>query len=59
VRERWSRNVALVQGDAIAEVLDAVETLGRRATDHPVNFVALVEQQLGEIRTVLAGDAGD
>ena len=31
----------------------------RAAADHADDLVALVEQQLGEVRAVLAGDAGD
>ena len=51
--------VALVQRDPVADVLDAVELLGRGAADHAVDVVALLEQQLGEVGAVLAGDAGD
>ena len=29
------------------------------AADHAVDLVSLVEQQLGEVRAVLAGDPGD
>ena len=45
-----------MQRDAIAEVLDAVELLRRRAANHPVHVVALLEQELGEVRAVLTGD---
>ena len=48
-----------MQDDAVAQVLDAVELLGGRAADHAVDLVALLEQEVGEIRAVLAGDAGD
>jgi hypothetical protein len=48
-----------VEGDAVAQVLDAVELLRRRAADHAVDLVALLEQQLGEVGAVLPGDAGD
>jgi len=41
--------VALVQRDALAQVLDAVELLRRRAADHAVDLVAVLEQQLREI----------
>ena len=51
--------VALVQRDPVAEVLDALELLGRGAAHHAVDLVALLEQQLGEVGAVLAGDAGD
>ena len=49
--------VALVQRDAVAQVLDALELLGRRAADHAVDLVALLEQELGEVGAVLARDA--
>ena len=46
-----------------SEVVDAQEAvLGvfeGDAADHAVDFVAFLEQELGEIRAVLAGDAGD
>ena len=51
--------VALVQRDAPAQVLDAVEALGRGAAHHAVDLVALLEQELGQVGAVLAGDAGD
>jgi hypothetical protein len=51
--------VALVKGDAIPEVLDALELLGRGAPHHAVDLITLVEQQLREERPILAGDAGD
>ena len=43
----------------VAQVLDPVQPLGRGAADHAVDLVALLQQQLGEIRTVLTGDPGD
>ncbi len=51
--------VALVQRDAVADLLDAVELLGRGTADHAVDLVALLEQQFGQVGAVLAGDAGD
>jgi hypothetical protein len=48
-----------VEGDAVAQVLDALELLRRRAADHAVDLVALVQQQLRQVRTVLAGDSRD
>ena len=48
-----------MQRDAVAQVLDAVELLRRGAADHAVHLVALLEQQLGQVGAVLAGDAGD
>jgi len=43
----------------LAEVIDPATVEGRGAAHHPVNLIILVEQELGEVRTVLAGDAGD
>ena len=51
--------VAQVEREPVAQVLDAVELLRRGAADHAVHLVALLEQQLGEVGAVLAGDAGD
>ncbi len=41
------------------EVVDAAGVEGGGAADDPVDLVAFGEQQLGEVGTVLAGDAGD
>ena len=41
------------------KVVDPTRIEGRGAADHAVNFVAFGEQELGEIRSVLTGDAGD
>ena len=38
----------------VAQVLDTVKTLGRRAADHAVNLLALLEQKFGEVKAVLA-----
>ena len=51
--------VGLPQLDAVAQVRDALEVLGAGAAHHADDLVALLEQQLGQIRAVLAGDAGD
>lgn len=48
-----------MKGDPISQVLDSLEPLGRGPTHHPVDLVALVEQQLGQVRTVLTRNAGD
>src|SRR5438045_7229293 len=40
-------------------MLDALEILGARAADHAADRVALVEQQLGQVTAVLAGDPRD
>ncbi len=47
--------------DAISAptVIDPTAVEGRGAAHHPVNLIILVEQELSEVRTVLAGDAGD
>src|SRR5204863_9430289 len=60
----------LVEGGGVSEIsedeLDVAEDVvdpGRveraRAPDHPVDLVVLLEQDLREVRAVLAGDAGD
>jgi hypothetical protein len=51
--------ITLVQRDAVSEMLDPVELLGRGTADHAVDLIALLEQQLGEVRTVLASDPSD
>src|SRR5262249_50599455 len=51
------RDVALVR--IPIQVLDALGGERRSAAHDAVHGVALREQQLGEIRTVLAGHAGD
>ena len=43
----------------LLEVIDAVGVEERRATLDAVDFVAFVEEKLGEVGAVLAGDAGD
>ena len=49
-----------MQLDAVAQVLRCARTISRaRAAHHAEDLVALVEQQLGEVRAVLSGDAGD
>ena len=51
------RTVLLVR--ILVEVVDAVGVEERRAALDAVHLVALVEQELGEVGAVLAGDAGD
>src|SRR5207248_1381907 len=53
------KEVALVERDLVTDVLDALEFLRRGTAHHAVDLIALLEQQLGEVRAVLAGDAGD
>ena len=43
----------------LVQVIDAVGIEQRRAALDTMNFIALVEQELGEIGAILAGDAGD
>ena len=47
------------QRDAIEQVLDPPQIRGARAPDDAGDFVALLEEQLREIRPVLPGDSGD
>jgi hypothetical protein len=51
------RHLGLVR--VAVQVVDAVGVEERRAALDAVHLVALVEQELGEIGAVLAGDAGD
>jgi hypothetical protein len=41
------------------KVVDPAGVEGRGAADHPVHFITFFEQQLSEIRTILAGNAGN
>ena len=43
----------------VLNMVDALEIDRRRAADHADHVVALLEQKLGQIAAVLAGDAGD
>jgi hypothetical protein len=43
----------------VVEVLDALGVEGAGAADEAVHFVIFREQQLGQVRAVLAGDAGN
>ena len=47
------------QRDAVEDVVDALGRRRRGAAHEAEDVVALVEQQLGEVGAVLAGDAGD
>ncbi len=51
--------VGLADMDAVLDVLDAVEFFHAGTADHAVDLVALLQQEIGEIGTVLPGDAGD
>ena len=51
--------VALDELDAVQQVLDPLDRVGAGPAGHPDDAVALLEQELGEIGAVLAGDAGD
>jgi hypothetical protein len=41
------------------EVIDTIRIEGAGPADNAVNLVAFIEQQLGQIRSVLSGDPGD
>src|ERR1700737_5554467 len=43
---------------AVAQVINSSSTEARRAPHNPMNFVAALQQQLGEIRTILTSDPG-
>ena len=48
-----------MQHEVVPDRLEPLERLGRGAPHHAVHLVALVQQQLGKVGAVLAGDAGD
>ena len=48
-----------MQGDRVADPGEALEGLCGGAPDHAVDLVALLEEQLGEVGAVLAGDSRD
>jgi len=43
----------------LAEMIDSTTVERRGAAHHAMNLVTLVEQELREVRTVLAGNASD
>lgn len=43
----------------LVKVVDAIGVEGGGATDDAVDFVAVLEEEFGEVGAVLAGDAGD
>ena len=51
--------VGLDQLDPLANRLDVLELLRGRPPDHAEDLVALLEEQLGEQRSVLPGNPGD
>ena len=51
--------VAVVEDQAVADVVDAPGVEGAAAADEAVDLVALLEQQLRQVAAVLAGDPGD
>ncbi len=53
------QQVAGVERDGVAAVLQPLEGLGRGAADHAVHLVALLQQELGQVAAVLAGHARD
>jgi hypothetical protein len=51
--------VAVVQREAVADVVDAPGVERAAAADEAVDLVSLLQEQLGEIAAVLPGDARD
>jgi hypothetical protein len=51
--------VVQLQVRVVVQVVDPAAVEQRRAADQAVHLVALVQQQLGQVRAVLARDAGD
>ena len=56
---RLVEQVGLHEPEVIAHVVDALVRLGGRAAHHSPHVVALCQEQLGQVRAVLPGDAGD
>src|SRR5438105_13771632 len=59
-------HVAVVEDQAkvglvwvLVEVIDAARVDGGRAPDQPGNLIALLDQELSEVRAILTGDSGD
>jgi len=51
--------VAVVQRELVADVVDAPGVERAGAADEAVDLVSLLEEQLREVAAVLAGDSGD
>ena len=51
------QQVGLEQGDAVLDMGDAVEVLGARAPHHAENPVSFLQQKIGQIGSVLPGNA--
>ena len=51
--------IALHDGDTILDMPNPVEVDGAGAPHHADDFVALLQEKLGQVRSVLAGDTGD
>ena len=56
---RRIEQVGLDERDPVGQMVDPLEVLGRGAADHPEHLVTLVEEEIGQVGAVLAGDAGD
>jgi hypothetical protein len=52
------QQVGLADLDALLDVLDAVELFHAGTADHAVHPIPFFQKQIGEIGTVLPGDAG-
>src|SRR5579871_1666224 len=53
------QQVCLRQRDALLKMSDTLEALRTGAAHHSHHTIALLQQQLGQVRAVLSGDAGD
>jgi len=51
--------VAVVQREAVADMVDAPRVERAAAADEAVDLVSLLQEQLGQIAAVLPGDARD
>jgi hypothetical protein len=48
-----------VASEALMQMVDAAGGESRTAPNEPVDFVAFLQQQFREVRSVLSGDAGN
>jgi len=48
-----------VKDDSVANFVQAFEILGAGTANHPVDFIAPFEQELGQIDPILPGNSGN
>ena len=53
------QHVSLYELNAVEQMLDTIHRVRTGSARHSDYAIALVEQELGQVRAILAGDAGD